>query len=99
MNSKAKCASNDVMVQFFFPEGNARGRAPKVKDKARLDKEAAERHAARFCRGDDDGIVCPVMLECLKTALDEDRNDGVWGGMSESERRKYKKEMEKKKYA
>lgn len=31
--------------------------------------------------------TCPVVEECLEYALDTGQTDGVWGGMSEDERR------------
>lgn len=42
---------------------------------------AAQRHAARFCRR------CPVQLECLAEALDSRVEYGVWGGLTERQRR------------
>ncbi|MFI9772170.1 WhiB family transcriptional regulator [Streptomyces sp. NPDC052415] len=30
---------------------------------------------------------CPVMEQCLKWALEFDQDSGVWGGLSEDERR------------
>ena len=34
---------------------------------------------------------CPVNAECLRWALTSGRNEGVWGGMSEDERRALKR--------
>jgi WhiB family redox-sensing transcriptional regulator len=42
---------------------------------------AAQRDARRFCQ------PCPVRTECLAHALDERIEWGVWGGMTERERR------------
>lgn len=42
---------------------------------------AAQRRAASICRH------CPVMLECAADALDNRIEFGVWGGMTERERR------------
>lgn len=42
---------------------------------------AAQRDAARMCAG------CPVKLECLADALDHQVEYGVWGGMTERQRR------------
>ncbi len=44
-------------------------------------KGAAQREARAFCR------TCPVRTECLAHALDEQVEYGVWGGMTERERR------------
>ena len=42
---------------------------------------ARQREAKLFCR------VCPVRTECLAHALDQRIEFGVWGGMTERERR------------
>ena len=42
---------------------------------------AAQRKAAAICRH------CPVALECLADALDNRIEFGVWGGMTERQRR------------
>lgn len=42
---------------------------------------AAQRDAARMCAG------CPVRLECLADALDNEVEFGVWGGLTERQRR------------
>jgi|ERR1700734_1210774 WhiB family redox-sensing transcriptional regulator len=43
---------------------------------------AAQREAAEICRH------CPVMRECAADALDNEMEFGVWGGMTERERRR-----------
>jgi WhiB family redox-sensing transcriptional regulator len=35
---------------------------------------------------------CPIRPECLEYALEKDERFGVWGGMSERERRRIKRE-------
>lgn len=42
---------------------------------------AAQRQVRDFCR------ICPVRTECLAYALDQRIEFGVWGGMTERERR------------
>ncbi len=42
---------------------------------------AAQRNAAAICRN------CPVIAECLADALDNQMEFGVWGGMTERQRR------------
>ena len=42
---------------------------------------AEQNHAKRICRN------CPVRTECLAYALDYGMEYGVWGGMTERERR------------
>ncbi|MGH3586568.1 MAG: WhiB family transcriptional regulator [Pseudonocardia sp.] len=44
-------------------------------------KGARQREARMFCR------ACPVRTECLAHALDQRIEWGVWGGMTERERR------------
>jgi WhiB family redox-sensing transcriptional regulator len=36
---------------------------------------------------------CPVSTDCLSFALDTDQSDGVWGGLSEDERRAVKRKQ------
>lgn len=40
--------------------------------------------AKRICRR------CPVRLQCLQLALDNDEQYGIWGGLNEKERRQLK---------
>ncbi|MFJ2061092.1 WhiB family transcriptional regulator [Streptomyces sp. NPDC087908] len=40
-----------------------------------------QRHAKRMCSS------CPIRIECLADALDNRIRFGVWGGLSEKERR------------
>lgn len=49
------------------------------------DKGGSVREAKRICQG------CDVRAECLEYALAHDERFGIWGGMSERERRKLKK--------
>ena len=42
--------------------------------------------AKRVCRG------CEVRAECLEYALEHDERFGIWGGLSERERRRLKRE-------
>jgi WhiB family transcriptional regulator, redox-sensing transcriptional regulator len=42
---------------------------------------AAQKHAAKICR------CCPVIAECAADALDNRMEFGVWGGMTERQRR------------
>ncbi|MCT2546245.1 WhiB family transcriptional regulator [Streptomyces atratus] len=36
---------------------------------------------------------CPVIEDCLRWALDTNQPDGVWGGLSENERRNLKRRV------
>jgi WhiB family redox-sensing transcriptional regulator len=46
------------------------------------DKGGSTRDAKRVCAG------CPVRLQCLEFALGNDERFGIWGGLSERERRR-----------
>lgn len=49
------------------------------------EKGGSTRDAKRICQG------CDVRSECLEYALQHDERFGIWGGLSERERRKLKK--------
>ncbi len=49
------------------------------------EKGGSTKEAKKICQG------CPVRLECLQFALDHDERFGIWGGLSERERRKLKR--------
>jgi hypothetical protein len=49
------------------------------------EKGGSTRAAKAICAG------CPVIDECLRYALDNDERFGIWGGLSERERRRVKK--------
>lgn len=49
------------------------------------EKGGSTRDAKKVCVG------CPVQKECLEYALEHDERFGIWGGLSERERRKLKK--------
>ncbi len=49
------------------------------------EKGGSTREAKRVC------LTCDVRDECLEYALGHDERFGIWGGMSERERRKLKK--------
>lgn len=50
------------------------------------EKGGSTREAKRVCHN------CPVSAECLGYALENDERFGIWGGMSERERRRLKKQ-------
>ncbi len=50
------------------------------------EKGASNREAKKVCRG------CEVRMECLEYALEHDERFGIWGGLSERERRRMKRE-------
>jgi WhiB family redox-sensing transcriptional regulator len=49
------------------------------------EKGGSTREAKRVCTD------CTVRIECLNYALDKDERFGIWGGLSERERRRLKK--------
>jgi WhiB family redox-sensing transcriptional regulator len=50
------------------------------------EKGGSTREAKKVCRG------CEVRADCLDYALERDERFGIWGGMSERERRRLKGE-------
>jgi WhiB family transcriptional regulator, redox-sensing transcriptional regulator len=50
------------------------------------EKGGSTREAKRVCRG------CEVRAECLEYALENDERFGIWGGLSERERRRLKRQ-------
>ena len=50
------------------------------------EKGGSTRDAKRVCES------CPVREECLKYAMDNDERFGIWGGLSERERRRLRKQ-------
>jgi WhiB family redox-sensing transcriptional regulator len=49
------------------------------------DSEADADEAKAVC------AICPVRQECLQFALDTRQHDGVWGGLTETERRRLRR--------
>jgi WhiB family transcriptional regulator, redox-sensing transcriptional regulator len=49
------------------------------------EKGGSTREAKKVC------LTCEVQAECLEYALQNDERFGIWGGLSERERRKVKK--------
>lgn len=49
------------------------------------EKGGSTREAKRIC------ATCPVRTECLEHALASDERFGIWGGLSERERRRAKR--------
>ena len=50
------------------------------------EKGGSTREAKRIC------TTCEVRAECLEYALEHDERFGIWGGLSERERRRMKRE-------
>ncbi|MDN5893869.1 MAG: WhiB family transcriptional regulator [Nocardioides sp.] len=52
------------------------------------EKGGSTRDAKQTC------LKCEVRTDCLEYALENDERFGIWGGMSERERRKFKKRVD-----
>ncbi len=50
------------------------------------EKGGSTREAKKVCR------TCDVRAECLEYALEHDERFGIWGGLSERERRRLKRD-------
>ena len=73
---QVKAACRGPQAAVFFPP-------PQFERKA--DRLERERRAKAICG------ECPARQECLEYALANDERFGIWGGLSERERRKLKK--------
>lgn len=73
---RAACLSAEPEV--FFPVGN-----PQVSATARLLIAFVKK---TYC-GSEENPVCEVRKECLKFALDTHQDEGVWGGLTDGERK------------
>lgn len=66
----------------FFPVGKSGGGATSESDQV-------IRNAKAFCAG------CPVREQCLDYALDNNIDDGIWGGATENRRKRIRRERRK----
>ena len=82
---KGKCVKDGVPPDYFFPIAPA-GRS----SGGTLDERQAE--VAKYCHGLEDNKPCPVRVECLNYALNTKQDDGVWGGTTENERARIKRQ-------
>ena len=71
----------DTLAQDAHWTAAAACAAAKLSPDALFVEGAAQREARAVCTG------CPVRLSCLADALDSRMDFGVWGGMTERERR------------
>lgn len=91
MASRAVQAPHGLAAAVRLREAGIDARAP-WQDRARcrdVDVDAffpergeSSREAKEIC------AACPVRIECLNYALHNDERHGVWGGMTERERRR-----------
>jgi WhiB family redox-sensing transcriptional regulator len=69
----ARCAKTENPDIFFPP-----------RDKELYKSIAAE--AKTYCLGLNGKDPCPVRTECLWSAIEDDEQHGIWGGLSHRER-------------
>ena len=96
-----RCVLSEVIVQLIEPEHDVECSDDDAEEIgwqdqalcAQTDPEAffpekggSTREAKKVCRS------CDVRAECLEYALENDERFGIWGGMSERERRRLKRE-------
>jgi len=74
---EAAAAVRSTMVKVWGPQGACRQADPD----ALFVRGAAQQAAKNVCTG------CPVIAECLADSLDNKTEFGVWGGMTERQRR------------
>ena len=77
MTIAPEAAPADQWIADWTPFGRCAGTDPD----ALFVQGKAQRAAKVVCKG------CPVVAECLADALDNRTEFGVWGGMTERERR------------
>jgi len=75
--SPMTASADGQWVAEWAPRGKCAGTDPD----ALFVQGKAQRAAKAVCKG------CPVVAECLADALDNGTEFGVWGGMTERERR------------
>jgi WhiB family redox-sensing transcriptional regulator len=87
-------AATDVARELYLLEGDGqedggwqdRGLCAQTDPEAFFpEKGGSTREAKKVC------LTCDVRQECLEYALANDERFGIWGGLSERERRKLKK--------
>jgi WhiB family redox-sensing transcriptional regulator len=66
------CRKRNIDPNVFFFEDSMRGKV----------KRSKEKEAKKICQ------ACPVIQQCLEHSLNLPENYGIWGGMTEEERRR-----------
>jgi WhiB family transcriptional regulator, redox-sensing transcriptional regulator len=72
MSWEARAACRGEVAALFFGPEGER----------RPERELREKAAKAVC------AACPVRRQCLECALSADIRDGIWGGLTEDERRR-----------
>jgi WhiB family redox-sensing transcriptional regulator len=92
-NTRARASLESLLEAIIQPE-------PWVQDAlcAQTDPEAffpekggSTRDAKRICNGAPGAVGCEVREQCLRYSLERDERFGIWGGLSERERRKLRR--------
>lgn len=74
---------SQIDPELFFPESEFSGTKKQKRLEAKR-RQASLKDAKAIC------AQCPVRTKCLEQALANDEPFGVWGGMTQLERRRYK---------
>jgi WhiB family redox-sensing transcriptional regulator len=69
-----------IVAPDWWDDAACSGRGPR-----KWFTEGTEREAVAICR------TCPARTPCLRFAVDNDEQHGVWGGMTAEQRRKLRK--------
>lgn len=77
----------------WMEKGRCRGMDPAIF----YPDEEQKNWAVRVAEAQKICAECPVIDECLEWALTRNEGDGVWGGASERERRKIKRQRAREK--
>jgi WhiB family transcriptional regulator, redox-sensing transcriptional regulator len=82
-----------VTVEFFFgedgrPAWHAKAACADLPTEHFFPSGSTGRALEQIARAKKICASCPVAAQCLDYALDTGQVDGVWGGMSEDERRR-----------
>lgn len=80
---RARGACQGQPTRIFYPDSIGAGR-PRNDGTSRADQDVAP--ALALC------AVCPVLLDCRTWALHHE-TDGIWGGMTEHERRSQRRRL------
>lgn len=80
----------ETQPQPFAEDWYSRALCPETDPEAFYpEKGGSTAEAKKICRG------CPVKDQCLQWALDHDERFGVWGGLSDRERRRLKRSADR----
>lgn len=95
--ARSKCldVGDEIAERLFFPVEPDTAKTEDERKQLLAQAKEQTKAGKRFCRGEEDGRPCPVLMDCLEYALAEQLWVGVWGGTSGRERRKYKVKLQR----